>query len=102
MLSRNPAVFFFSDRACDRFPISSNELKTGLDQMMEQARWNLPGEFYSSLLFLRVSTIRESRKVISKLLQPRDKLSSLLLDISVLLVGDHQWRVDRVRSDLTS
>ena len=46
---------------------------------------SLPGEFFASLLLLRINAIRNSREVISQLLQPRGELSSLRPDTFELL-----------------
>ena len=61
---------------------------------------SLPGEFFASLL-LRINTAHNSCEVIFQLLQPREELSSLLLNTFVFL-GDRQWQIKGVQDHPTS
>ena len=87
--------------ARDRFSISSKDLNVRSKQTMERIRESLPGEFCAPLFLLRIDITHGCYEDTFQLLQPRDKLVGLLLDIFVLL-GDCQWRVEAVWGDPTS
>ena len=54
---------------------------------MKVARWSSPGEIFAPLLLLRINVRRDDSEVLFQVLQQRDQLLDLLLDIFVLLGG---------------
>ena len=57
------------------------------ERVTKGTRWSSPGEIFASFLLLGINARRDDSEIFFQLLQQRDELLDLLLDVFVLL-GD--------------